>query len=172
MKKLALLFAIILVLALSATVFAKQEVRQYDAELESLNGSGVSGKARLVLEGDQLTVSIVASGFEAGKIHPQHIHGLDGNRNASCPKDKADTDGDGIISLSEGLPFYGGVRVSLTPFSTTPEGDLNFEVTYTVDADDLMPLQNRAIVLHGMTVAGGYVPTLPVACGQITVDAD
>jgi hypothetical protein len=30
-----------------------------------------------------------------------------------------------------------------------------------------MPLQNRAIVLHGLTVNGTYMVTLPVACGQI-----
>lgn len=33
------------------------------------------------------------------------------------------------------------------------------------DMPELLPLQNDVIVLHGMTVDGEYIATLPVACG-------
>jgi len=59
----------------------------------------------------------------------------------------------------------------LTPFPTAPDGTIEFEMTYTVDSS-VTPLQNRAIVLHGMTVTidevDTYIATLPVACGQIS----
>lgn len=47
-------------------------------------------------------------------------------------------------------------------------GEVEFEEEgQVISYADLKPLQNRAIVLHGMTVNGEYVATLPVACGQI-----
>ena len=38
---------------------------------------------------------------------------------------------------------------------------------FTVSGD-LADLTDEAIVMHGMTVDGNHVPTLPVACGQIS----
>ncbi len=142
----------------------------YKAKLNMLNGSGVSGMAELTLMGDQLTVSIHADGLEAGMLHPQHIHGASSNNgNSNCPPPSADTNGDGFVSVGEGVPFYGGVLQPLTPFTNAPDGMIDFEETYTV-TESISPLQNRAIVLHGMTVNGTYDASLPVACGQIMPD--
>lgn len=142
--------------------------KNYMVNFQALNHSGVSGTAKLWLQGDKLTVEIEAMGLEMNRLHPQHIHGFkENNKNATCPTASADTDGDGIISLAEGLPSYGPVLLSLTDFPTADaEGNIHYRKEFTI-TPDLLPLQNRAIVLHGMTVNGEYVATLPVACGQV-----
>ncbi len=135
-----------------------------------LNGSGVSGMAELSLDGEQLTVTIHAEGLVPDMLHPQHIHGADmNNGNSTCPPPSADTDGDGFISIPEGAPFYGGVLKSLTPFTMAPGGTIDFQQTYSL-TESLSPLQNRAIVLHGMIVNGIYDASMPIACGQIMPD--
>lgn len=143
--------------------------KTYTAQLNSLNGSGVSGMATLTLMGDQLKVHIMASGLEEGQLHPQHIHGfMKSNKNAICPPMSADTDGDGLIELTEGAPFYGPVLLPLMPFPMAPDGTINYTQTFDISQNpDLLPLQNDVIVLHGMTVDGQYIATLPVACGEI-----
>ena len=148
------------------------KAKMYSVEFGSLNDSGVSGTAVLSLEGSTLTVNISASGLEPDKVHPQHIHGFADNKgNSTCPPASADQDGDGYVSIPEGAPFYGGVLLTLNPIPTADaDGNINFTMTYEYEDgvdSDLTPLQNRAIVLHGMTVDGLYWPGLPVACGQI-----
>ncbi|MFD2515090.1 hypothetical protein ACFSRY_14540 [Pontibacter locisalis] len=151
--------------------------KTYTADIMSLNDSGVMGTATLTLEGDMLTVHIMASGLEPGMLHPQHIHGfMDSNKNAVCPPMSADMNGDGFIDLTEGAPFYGPVLLPLEPFPTAPDGTIDYKQTFEVTAN-MLPLQNNVIVLHGMTVEGlvengmtlpeQYVATLPVACGEI-----
>ena len=149
---------------------ARKPVMKYKAELNMLNNSGVWGMAELMLDGDQLTVTIHAEGLEPDITHAQHIHGMTDNLgNSSCPPSKADADGDGFVSVGEGLPFYGPVLLPLSPFSTAPGGMIDFQQTYSLNSS-LGPLQNRSIVLHGLNVNGGYVGSMPVACGQIMSD--
>lgn len=171
MNKKVILILVVLAAALSLlTLVASADpgVRHFTADLDALNNSGVSGTAHLTLDGDQLTVTIMASGLEDGAMHPQHIHGRDVPSNATCPTPDADADGDGLVSVGEGLPSYGGVK---RPLPTQFDGDFTYTVTYSGgELDGLRPLdtlQNRAIVLHGMTANGQYIPSLPVACGQI-----
>ena len=140
------------------------------AVLDSLNDSGVVGVAQLTIEDAKyLTVEIEATGLEPFPIHPQHIHGFDRPRaNSSCPGPDADADGDGIVSVSEGAPFYGPVILPLTPFNLVGgDGELSYWASFTIPPEELRPLNKRTIVLHGMTVDGVYVPSVPVACGQI-----
>ncbi len=161
------------------------KTKMYTVNFGELNNSGVSGSAELTLMGDKLTVTINARGLEENMVHPQHIHGFADNKgNATCPSPQADTNGDGLVDLVEGLPFYGGVLLELyVPIDEFPVADengvLTYERTFTlgetefeeegelISRSDLIPLQNRTIVLHGMTVNGEYIATLPVACGQI-----
>lgn len=146
------------------------KAKVYYAEIGTLNGSGVTGMAELTLEGNSLTVRLHAEGLEPDMLHPQHVHGFENDsRNSVCPPPSADENGDGLVDLGEGLPFYGNVLLSLTPFPTAPDGTIDYEETFTV-SPSIMPLQNRVIVLHGMTVDGEYVATLPVACGQISAN--
>lgn len=161
------------------------KAKMYSVDFTALNGSGVAGSAELTLIGDELTVKVNATGLEPNMVHPQHIHGFSENKaNSTCPTPAADTNGDGLVDLVEGLPSYGGVLLELyVPIDKFPVADANgvltFERTFTlgetefaeegelISASNLSPLQNRTIVLHGMTVDGEYVATLPVACGQI-----
>ena len=155
------------------------KTKMYTVEFGALNNSGVTGTAELILEGSTLTVSITASGLEPDSLHPQHIHGFSNNKgNSTCPPQSADTDGNNLISVSEGAPFYGGIQLPLIMNPTDElsfpvadeDGNINFVMTYEYENGvnkDLTPLQNRAIVLHGMSVEDEYILTLPVACGQI-----
>lgn len=155
-----------------------KDKKVFTAEVDPLNNSGVSGHATLILEGKKLTVKIHAEGLEADSPHPQHIHGLEDNKDATCPTRSADENDDGLIEIGEGLPFYGPVLLPLEPFSTAADGTIDYEHTFmlgegeTIAERDLMPLQNRVIVLHGMTVDGEYMATLPVACGEIKEAGD
>lgn len=160
--------------------------KMYSVDFGALNGSGVSASGELTLVGNQLTVKIHATGLEPNAPHPQHIHGFMENKaNSTCPTSAADSNGDGLVDLVEGAPFYGPVLLPLyVPVDQFPVADANgmltYERTFTlgetefeeegklITRADLSPLQNRAIVLHGMTVNGEYIATLPVACGQIT----
>ncbi len=168
------LFLVLVLLAFSATAAAANSgARHFIVDLEPLNGSGVGGTVHLTLEGGVLTVRLEATGLEANRPHPQHIHGhmkpvTNDNGNATCPTPAADADGDDLVSVGEGLPNYGPVLIPL-PTSTTADGNLAYTATFT-DLSAIQPantLQNRAIVLHGMSVNGVYIGSLPVACGQI-----
>lgn len=150
----------------------------YKATLGELNDSEAHGLAYLRLDGDQLETTILATGTTPNQIHPQHIHGFEDDHNSTCPGEDADEDGDGLVSVSEGAPFYGPILLSLMQEDDTwPTADNQGTYTYsrtitlgsgdTISSDDLMPLENRAIVLHGKFVDGEYMATLPVACGQI-----
>ena len=146
---------------------ARQPAKVYKAELNTLNNSGVMGMAELILDGNQLTVTIYAQGLVPEMVHPQHIHGAsENNGNGTCPPDTADTNTDGFVSVGEGVPYYGGVMQALTPFPMAFNEMIDFQETYTLN-EPLSPLQNRAIVVHGMYVNGVYDPSMPVACGQI-----
>lgn len=161
---------LILALGFSPEAFAGDDPDYFMAVLESLNGSGVVGVAQLVLEdGQYLTVQIDATGLEPSAFHPQHIHGLDKPReNSSCPGPEADADGDGIVSVGEGLPWYGPVLLPLAPFNLVDgAGELSYTAMFTIRPESLRPLHKRTIVLHGLAVNGGYVPSVPVACGEI-----
>jgi len=195
-RKLALAAAVAAPLALTAAApavadrpdQAGPETQTYTAKLTELNDSGASGTATLTLERNRLTVTINAEGVEAGKVHPQHIHGFDDARvNSVCPSPAAADDienspeqadePDRFISVEEGLPAYGKIQLPLKPFPTPTTNSYTFTQTYSgKDLAGLQPikktLQNRVIVVHGDMVNDGtdnatYVPTLPIACGQI-----
>lgn len=184
----AIVISVVLLIALSVVpTFAQVNqsnqnmTETYKAILSPLNNSGVSGFAMIRQTGDQYTVNMHAWGLEANQVHVQHIHGMTDGSNAVCPTMSANTDSDSTISLSEGLPFYGPILQPLTPFQTIgANGVENYHQTFTVNTSDntmdVMPLANRTIVIHGMTVAAnqdlsnpaaGYDATLPVACGHI-----
>lgn len=163
-------------------------MKEFWTEINPLNHSGVMGHAKLMVAGNVLTVEIWAEGLAPDELHPQHIHGfVDNKGNAVCPPPTADTDGDGLVELSEGAPFYGPVLLSLTPFPMASGGTIHYKQSFILGMDEviayanLKPLQNRVIVLHGAYVKDGmvvpkgtadaeYMATLPVACGQITPD--
>jgi len=159
----------------------------YRASLNSLNGSGVEGVAKIQVQGGTFTVQVNARGHVPGRVHPQHIHAKPDGSESTCPPASADKDGDGLVSVKEGGPFYGPVFVPLDgslgeaeglgQIATFPNpGNQGGAITYrqTISLSELgtnfdapLDLEKRAIVLHGENVDGDYVPTLPVACGTI-----
>lgn len=156
--------------SISATFAEDEKGMIYTANLESLNNSGVYATVEMIRLGEnKLHVSIKAVGLEVDKPHPQHIHGFDKPvKNATCPTLEADTNGDGVISIREGVPAFGPIILPLVPFDLVDaSGNLDYEATFTIKPGSLQPLHNRAIVLHGMTVNDLYIPSLPVACGEI-----
>lgn len=151
----------------------------YVASLNSLNSSGASGTATVAIRGDLLTVVITATGLAPSESHPQHIHGQsDKTINAFCPDISADSDGNNLVTIPEGAGSYGGVLISLGDDTgaapmVDANGNLAYSQTFTLGVNgniataDLLPLENRAIVLHGVTVMGTYDGALPAACGEL-----
>jgi Cu/Zn superoxide dismutase len=188
-------FALTLLLTLTAWTLTgcdqgsnAPSTQTYAASLTTLNDSGVSGQAQITVEGDQLTIAIDADGAEAGQPHAQHIHGFADGGASRCPTAAADTSGDGRISVGEGAPSYGGIRVPLDgsldtaeglgDIDTFPTGDGRYTYRTSIATADLalngggtfddLRLGEHAIVVHGATVDGDYAATLPVACGTLT----
>jgi EF hand len=138
-------------------------------ELRPLNGSGVRAVARLLLDGRRLAVESVASGAAPGRAHMQHIHMPDGDGEGKCPTRKLDADGDGFVSLEEGVSSYGAPAVSLEPFPMSEGPDWDYEQTLRVPKG--IALDRGVVVLHGMPVRGRYDELMPIACGVIDGDA-
>ena len=137
--------------------------RVYRAKMNSLNGSGATGVAKLRLQGDQLDIRIDARGLLPNSVHAQHIHGVG---NSECPPPSA-AGPDGILTTADGLPFYGPIAVSLTNSGDTspaaglaipimPVADANGEIHYrrtiTLPADVAADLGSFQIVQHGIDV--------------------
>jgi hypothetical protein len=140
----------------------------FQTELDSLNGSDVSGTATIEATSDgMVTVSLETTGFVGGNPHAAHLH-IGGNN--ECPGEDVAGE-DGLISTAEGIPAYGEVQVSLTTegdvgadsalaverFPVAAEdGSVTYERTFElpsgVTAEDL---SNAVVVQHGFASLGG-----------------
>ena len=165
----------------------------YTVNLTPLNNSGVSGSATFEVSdsGDMLMVAVAATGLVPSVMHPQHIHGFeDASMNSMLPPASAAGD-DGILTVPEGAPFYGAIRLPLitggTPIFPTSSADGTLSYTHIFsDAEaaassspaggvpigsisDLFPLENREFVIHGVSVDGQYMATLPAAAGELVL---
>jgi hypothetical protein len=171
MRRLIIPALVVLALAIPALAMARAGTT-YEAKLKELNGSGASGFATATINGTTLTVHVVATGLENG-AHLRHIHGgvetTSGNsriQSSKCPTPNRDVDGDGIISVAEGVPDYGPVIVNLGNFATSG-GTVDEVLTFPNFTQSVLPLDKRAIVLHGMTGPNGYDASIPIVCGQL-----
>lgn len=114
----------------------------YSADLTPLNGSGVSGTARLMLNEarSQLTIRINAIGLVPNQNHPGHIHGRFGTGgdpiDSFTPTPATDTDQDGFIEVGEGAATYGPIILDLSeltdPGPEAPDGTLNYQQTFNL----------------------------------------
>ncbi|QDU56851.1 PEP-CTERM sorting domain-containing protein [Aeoliella mucimassa] len=193
------------VAALVTAVPAQAVHSVYQADVNTLNDSGVSGTAILEVNPDTriLTIDMTVIGLEPNMDHIMHIHGLldgdgsSGNQalDSMTPTLANDSDGDGFVEVIEGVPSYGDILLPLTTMNT-PDGTFIYSDTFDLDdsslfmspvtgneyvGDDLLPLEFREIVIHGLTVDGsagantegeidgtaGYKAVLPVAAGEI-----
>ncbi|MDR5590613.1 hypothetical protein [Christiangramia sp. SM2212] len=147
----------------------RDDAMTYKTCAKAINDSGVIALAAVTIDGNNLDVTILATGMAPGMEHAQHIHGLDLG-DATCPPDEADTNSDGLISLDEGAPFYGAPRLFLYEEGTTfptpsATGNYIYERSFTLTAQQkaqLTPMYEKVVVLHGMP----GMPSLPVACGE------
>jgi hypothetical protein len=173
----------------------------YQAQLSALNHSSGSGSVMIELNGSQATVtehfSGLADAFD-GKPYPhvQHIH-IDAK--GQCPTTAADTNGDGVISTTEGGPAYGAIGTTLsesgdtspaagTTLTVAPSGSsTDYKRTFTMNAKTISALKSgtAVIVVHGLDPAtlsktaqaekSDLVPALPLAatspalCGVVRV---
>lgn len=203
MKKSAFLIVPALalgVLALSTTPALAADNSTYQGNLAAINGSEASGTFVITVKDDQATVTEKVSGLAAtfeGKPYPhvQHIHiGAKG----TCPDISADTNKDGVISTTEGAPFYGGIGTTLsTSGDTSPAAGTDLKVagmgasytyqrTFALNAKtaDSLKAGTAVVVVHGLDPAtlsaaaqkepSDIVPSLPLAatspalCGTLT----
>lgn len=139
--------------------------------LVELNHSGVHGVVTLVERDGQLRVNLNAHGLEPGQMHMQHIHGFGNGTQAHCP-DMSLAGADGVLSFADGLPAYGPVLITLG-HDVTPGSDLAESRTFTsTDAGapetSLGAYDQYVIVVHGLTNAGSFDASLPVACAVLT----
>lgn len=179
---------------------AQGSTTTYNAQLDSLNGSGATAEATIEVDEatNQATVTIDGSGFVAAP-HAQHVHGFD--EGSTCPTgNELDEDGDGFTSTPEAGPSYGPIEVSLTTEGdTSPDSALaverfpTYESSYTrtfeISPDVADNLGNYHIVVHGNDVNGNgeydmdgagaspldenlpFEATMPAACGTLAATA-
>lgn len=135
--------------------------RRFDGDLRAVPhptgvAAGAAGEVELRVRGVRLSVELEAEGLSPNLPHVAHIHGVLQAEN-ECPAASADTDGNGLISVVEGLPFYGPIQVSFTtrggvsgtgddPFAiedgvplvraprADADGELSYERTFTLPA--------------------------------------
>ena len=120
----------------------------YQANLTELNGSGTSGTAMVKVDGDQATVTIKTSGASADLPHAQHIH-IGGNN--VCPTD-ADSGDDEYVSVVEGQPQYGEIKVSLTTEGdVSPDSGLAVDRFPVADADGMVTYERTFTLPEGVT---------------------
>ena len=200
-KKTVVVAALLLLVSLVGTAAFAQSTEPdvtYGATLDGLNDSGASGTLEFTLDGNTLSVAIESTGLAPNLPHAQHLHGaLDGSAPNVCPPPSADADGDGLVSTPEGVPFYGGINVSLTtegdtsPTSalaldrfpvTDADGNLSYSRTIEVSDEIASNLRELHVVQHGIDFdnsgaydgepspldpAAPFEATVPAVCGDI-----
>ncbi len=160
----------------------KHVEKMFEVHLSELNDSGVTGTATIkYTENGNFQVLINASNLSPNRVHAQHIHGfVMEDKDAVCPPPSAAGE-DGLLTLQEGLPFYGPVIVplddELVPLSAenfpyanqggnlsyvemtgTPELISAFNAAYDgTQTEEDLKLIDRVIVIHGAFVKDGMV---------------
>jgi hypothetical protein len=164
----------------------------YVAELHPLNtkvtGLATTGEAKFSVSGDELTITINGQKLPPDIMHLQHFHGFKDNRDASCPTEVADKNGDGIIDLIETEPTSG---TTMVPFHDDPvsmeivrdsypkaSADGSYEYKKSVSLKDLenafakafgdkeLDLDRRVVFVHGVLPAA-KLPKSAASLGTI-----
>lgn len=131
------------------------------ARLGELNHSNATGTARVKVNGNKVTVTVRAKGLLAKAPHAMHIHA---GAKGKCPTMAANTNGDRILSTTEGHSAYGHIVTSLTTSGDTSPGSglaidrypatssFTYQRTITVSAGVAQQIHdnNAVIVVHGI----------------------
>lgn len=172
----------------SAPASAMSGGKNYTANLTPLNNSGVYGTSQLNLRGRDLDVKLKATGLVPGQVHVVHIHGKLDGEDAKCPTIAQDTNHDGFVSVFEGAPKYGPIKLNLTspqtafgpnpntvlfaPFAGVPKisdfpkvsaaGKLDYDNHYTFDMSKKADRQAYASLTplseQHIVIHGAYAP--------------
>ncbi len=138
------------------------------ANLRPVAGNGVagSGTAMVAVTGTTITVTMAAMGLLPNAPHAAHIHfGADARH--ECPVLGDDTNKDGHLNVTEGVPAYGPIVVSLTKtgdtsaksglavdrFDTAVGGKISYErgsITVTPDVASAISSGKSVVVIHGV----------------------
>ena len=96
--------------------------REVIADLEPIPGNGVDGYGEAEVEFDRHgqidEFEVFATGLLPDQPHAAHIHFGEQARH-DCPTLADDTDGDGHLNTTEGVPAYGPIVLSLTTSGDT-----------------------------------------------------
>lgn len=170
------------------------QVASYTYDIGELNASGAEGTVRIkALPNGKAQVKVSATGLAPNLPHAQHLHGTTDGTPTQCPLPGADTDGNGLITVAEGGPFYGGILASLTTTGDTSsasalavdrypvtdaDGNLEYVRTFDVPVDVFGSLGAVQYVVHGVDLdgSGAYdgtarssiAPTVPL---EVTIPA-
>ncbi len=173
--------ALPLVFATTTPAAAEENGHTYVTQLGELNGSGASGTAKVMVNGDELHVMIDSNGLLEGMPHAQHIHFGEDARH-ECPTMREDEDGDGFISTVEGQPAYGPIQVSLTTSGDVtpasglavdrmPVGSESYDRTFSVPGNfSVEDLEDGVIVQHGIDVNGNGKYDMEAEIGKSELD--
>ncbi|ANS79156.1 hypothetical protein SGUI_1760 [Serinicoccus hydrothermalis] len=139
-----------------------------DLQPVPLNGAPGSGSAMIEMDGTTLHFTLAYQGLLADAPHAAHIHDAEDARNM-CPTAEDDADGSGFLTTTEGVPAYGGIKVSLTTEGdTSPDSGLAVDrfgvgddVSYSradVEVDqetaDALADGEAVVVVHGVDYDG------------------
>jgi hypothetical protein len=184
--------------ALAAAAPADNRPTAYVAKLHPQNtkvtGLKTTGEAKFSLSGDALAITIKVEKLPPDIMHLQHFHGFKDNRDASCPPEAADKNGDGIIDLIETEPASG---TTMVPFHDDPvsmeivrdtypkasaDGSYDYEETVSLKNlsgafakafdDKELDLERRVVFIHGVlptTKLPESVATLGTIPAQVTL---
>lgn len=155
----------------------QEEQGTFRATLSPLNttiAGNTGGTVDFVIDGDSFKATAMVNGAPMA-LHAQHIH-----TGSSCPTMDADTNGDGFVDVTEGVPTYGPILVPLDGDLSSQEaggsdfpsgksytyeqetsyaamlGDLKLPDPNTEDAvaklgaTELLALEGRHVVIHGV----------------------
>ena len=154
----------------------ENNIEIYEAQIQSLNSNvtnlQTSGKARFVIDGDNMLVTIDINNAPPGIEHWQHFHGFPNEGIATCATVAEDANEDGVIDVVETETVSGTTMVPFNKFpaemdiptDTYPVADDNgsyhYEVKIPLDAlesafaeafgDSGLKLDSRVIYIHGV----------------------
>ncbi len=135
---------------------------------DTVANSDATGRTRVkALPNGKVQVKVIASGLAPNLPHAMHLHGVDGPATDNgCPTAATAAGGDGIVTVLDGVPFYGGILTSLTTDGdmtaasalaldrfAVADADGNLSYTRTFDNDSALANAGTVqVVVHGIDI--------------------
>ncbi|BDZ54115.1 superoxide dismutase family protein [Agromyces marinus] len=137
------------------------KVASYSYSLDAIQptdvpGSQAEGSTRVkALPNGKLQVTVEAWGLSPNLPHAMHLHGVPGPAtDMACPGPAA-AGADGVVTVLDGAPFYGGIITSLTSTGdVSPASALALDRFAMSDADGYLYYQRTFTDVPGYTDAG------------------